>query len=419
MMSYTVRGGRPLEGRVRVHGAKNAALPILAASLLCGDGCRIENCPDIADVGVTLAILRHLGTQTVRGEDGSLTLTARPNGATDIPDALMKRMRSSVIFLGAMLSTRGSAQMVLPGGCALGARPIDLHLSAMEQMGATVEQREDSILCRAPDGLHGAQITLPLPSVGATENILIAASAARGETVLRGGAREPEIGDLIEFLRGCGVSILADTDGALHVAGMPERRGCTHAVLPDRIEACTYLAAAAATGGRVELDGCLPQDMMLPLAYLSLAGCVVRLRPDGVGLIAPRRLAPFGSISTGPYPGFPTDLQAIFMAAAATAEGTTEFRETVFENRYRHVAELQKLGAQITLAGRRAVVVGSAALHGASLRCTDLRGGAAAVAAALAARGESAIADTRPIARGYQDFAAGLRALGAQIEGRP
>ncbi|MEG1943044.1 MAG: UDP-N-acetylglucosamine 1-carboxyvinyltransferase, partial [Angelakisella sp.] len=277
-----------MEGNLTIHGAKNSVLPILAAATLCGD-CRLCNCPRLTDVEVAMDILRHLGCSAAwRG--GEIVTVQTAGGDCRIPTELMGAMRSSIVFLGAIMARFGCAEVTLPGGCELGSRPIDLHLAALTQMGAEIAQDDKTLFCRAPAGLHGAEVTLPFPSVGATENVIIAASTAKGTTVLRGGAREPEIGDLIAFLRGCGAAIETDICGTVTIHGVSELHGCTHSVISDRIAAGTYLAAAAITGGRLHLTGIKPSHILSVLATLSNAGCDVRAGINDVSLTAPKRL---------------------------------------------------------------------------------------------------------------------------------
>ena len=410
MRGLRIVGGNRLVGSVTAHGAKNAVLPILAATVLC-HGAEIKNCPDLSDVAVSCHILRHLGYAVGRQGD-TLTLHREENGCRDVPPEWMRAMRSSILFLGGMLARCGGVSLCPPGGCALGGRPIDLHLSALRQMGAVITEEGDTLRCTAPGGLHGAAVKLPYPSVGATENLLIAAAGTPAETEIRGAAAEPEITELIRFLRGCGVTIEA-SPGAILVQGRDILSGCTHTVLPDRIEAATYLAAGAVTGGAVTVK-CEPGHLAAPIAVLRRMGCKIKITGGSVALTAPEKLCGAGSIVTLPYPGFPTDLQAVFMAAAAGAKGYTAFTETVFPRRWAHVEELRRMGADITVAGSHAMLRG-AALTGTALTCTDLRAGAAVVLAALAARGESTVTGLSHIERGYAEFVPTLRHLGAEI----
>lgn len=414
MSVYIIHGGNRVRGRVAVHGAKNSALPILAAAAVCGDSV-IENCPRLTDISVAMEILGHLGCRARREGDAILTTQGGP-GDCRIPDELMGAMRSSIVFLGGMVARHGCAELTLPGGCELGARPIDLHLFALSQMGADITEAGGRLYCSAPRGLHGARINLSFPSVGATENTIIAAATARGETVLTGAAREPEILDLIDFLRGCGASIDMALDGTIRVEGVERLHGVHHRVIPDRIAAGTYLCAAAMTGGELLAQDVVPGHISSCLSLLEGAGCRVETGPDWVRLAAPERLEAFGTVKTMPYPGFPTDMQSVMMAAATVARGTTLFVENIFESRYRHVPELRKLGASIVTEGRAAVVTGVERLTGASLVSTDLRGGAAVVLGALAAEGESVVAGLDHIDRGYDDLEGNLRRLGADIK---
>ncbi len=414
-----VTGGRRLSGEIAIHGAKNSALPLLAATLLAPDESAIHNCPHLSDVDASMAILRCLGCRVQRSGD-AVTVDARQVCGSEIPDALMREMRSSIVFLGAIIARRGEAVMSYPGGCELGPRPIDLHLSSLRRLGVTVEECHGRICCRAPKGLHGAEITLAFPSVGATENVLLAACTAQGTTVLRNAAREPEIGDLCAYLTACGARIRQAADGVLLIEGVAQLHGCAHCVMPDRIEAATYMAAAAVTGGELLLRQCCAVHMAPVMPILEECGCRLTVQPDTDGLqcvsvTAPPRLRSLGRVRTMPYPGFPTDAAAPLLAAACVADGTSVFVESIFENRYKYVDELARMGARIRVDGRVAVVEGVSALQGAAVACTDLRGGAALVIAALVATGETYISALRHIDRGYEDMVADLAAVGARI----
>lgn len=413
MAVYMVDGGNRLEGSVPIHGAKNSALPILAAAVNCGP-CVIENCPRLSDIEVSLDILEHLGCRTTR-EGTRVCIEPGTDGDYCIPEHLMCAMRSSIVFLGGILAKFGKAEMTLPGGCELGARPIDIHLASLRKMGAKIVEDGGLLLCDAANGLSGTDIVFPFPSVGATENVLIAAATAKGRTRIIGAAREPEIGDLITFLSGCGAQIELGIDGIITIDGVRELHGYNHSVIPDRIVAGTILCAAAVTGGEVEITNVKPAHLLTTMAYLHNAGCKVKTRLDSILLKAPERMNELGIIKTQPYPGFPTDMQAILMAVATRADGTSVFVENIFDGRYRHVGELLKLGADIKLVDRVAVVTGVADLKGAQLRCTDLRGGAAAIVAALSAKGRSEIKDIWHVERGYEDFTGNLTVLGAKI----
>lgn len=411
MDAMYVCGGNRLEGEITVHGAKNSALPLLAATLLTADVSEITNCPKLTDVSASIAILRHLGC-VVTQQDHTVTVDATHLRCGQVPDELMRQMRSSIVFLGAVIARCGEAVLCYPGGCELGPRPIDLHLWALRRLGVTVEETHGSIRCCA-SRLCGADITLPFPSVGATENVLLAACTAEGTTVLRNAAREPEIGDLCAFLNACGARIQGGDSGTLVIEGVPCLHGARHRVMADRIEAATYLAAAAVTAGDVVLRDCPALPVSPVFSHLEQAGCQLTACGDTLHILAPARLKGLGMIRTLPYPGFPTDAAAPLLAAACIAQGTTVCVETIFENRYRYVDELARMGAHIRVDGRVAVVEGVSALHSADVACTDLRGGAALLVAALAASGETRITELHHLDRGYEDPITTLRHLGA------
>lgn len=412
MQYYLVEGGKPLHGSIPISGAKNSVLPILAATLLTGGRTILHNCPDLRDVRSALEILEHLGCRT-RRQGSDILVDSSGASRWDVPHALMREMRSSVIFLGPILARFGKARLSLPGGCEIGQRPIDLHLAALRRLGAEIREEGGDILCRAGD-LQGREIILSFPSVGATENAMLTACACSGVTRIINAAREPEIADLQAFLQKAGADIGGSGESVITVSGGMPRRDVEHTILPDRIETATYLCAAAACGGEVTLTETQPEQVGTVLQCLSEAGCTVRTAGRSITLLAPERLGHIAQVRTMPYPGFPTDAQAPLMAAACTGQGASVFLETIFENRYRHVSELARMGADIRVSGRTALVNG-AALHGASVRCTDLRGGAALVIAALAARGESRIEDITHIDRGYEHLAEKLTALGGSI----
>lgn len=413
MEYFAVTGGRPLAGEVRVHGAKNSALPILAATLLVRGESVIHNCPALTDIQTALDILSCLGCQ-VRRTGETVTVDAAHLTGAAIPDELMGRMRASVLFLGALLARQGEASACWPGGCALGRRPIDLHIRAFQALGAQVETRGEHLRLTAAR-LAGRRLSLPFPSVGATENAMLAACGAEGDTVICNAAREPEIADLQEFLcamgaqvRGAGGSVITVSPGrALH--------GCAHRVIPDRIVTATYLCAAAAAGGDITLRNTEHRQLAAVTTALRQAGCRVDCGADYIRLTRTEPLRAVPPVQTTPYPGFPTDCQAIFMAALLQSRGTTVFVENIFQSRYRHVPELIRMGADIRTEGRVAVVCGVERLHGAEVVATDLRGGAALVTAGLAAEGITTVQGVGHIHRGYEELPAHLRALGAHI----
>ena len=414
MAKMVIHGRNRLSGTVRIQGAKNSALPLLAASLAAEGPCRLSNCPGLADVEASLDILQHLGCLAVL-DDGTAFVDPTNARYAEIPEGMMCRMRSSITFLGAMLARFGRAELSLPGGCELGARPVDLHLSALERMGAEIEQQHGRMLCRCPNGLHGATVPLGFPSVGATENIMIAAAAAKGETVIHNAAREPEIVDLGGFLSSCGAHISGCGESTIVIRGAERLNGCDHRVIPDRIAAATYLAAAAVTAGDVTLTHVCPEHLTPVLSALEKGGCRLEWGEDFIRIIAPEQLDSVGYIRTMPYPGFPTDAQAIIMAAACTARGTSVFVENIFDGRMKHTGELRRLGARITTEGRMAVVEQCQGLTGARLTACDLRGAAALIVAGLAAGGVTEVKGLCHLDRGYDGLEQGLRALGADI----
>ena len=412
MSTYIVEGGRPLEGSVGIHGAKNSVLPILAACLLAPGECVIHNCPDLSDVRASLDILRRLGCRAERQGEAVVVDASSPTG-WDVPDALMREMRSSVIFLGAILGRMGRAELCAPGGCELGPRPIDLHLAAIRALGGAVEETGDGLCCSGK--LRGADIVLSLPSVGATENAMLAAVSAAGETTITNAAREPEIVDLQDFLTALGARVRGAGSSVITVEGGAPLHGGSYTVPADRIVAATYLAAAGCAGGDVELTGVDWRRLSTVTAVLREAGCRVASTPDAIRITARGPLRGVPPVRTAPYPGFPTDAQPPLMAALAGSRGCTVFVENIFESRYRHVDELSRMGADIRVEGRVAVVYGVPRLHGAKVRAADLRGGAALVVAALGAEGESTVSGVRHMDRGYQSLEGDLSALGASI----
>lgn len=414
MSVFTITGGRPLSGRLAVHGAKNSVLPILAATVLCPGTCVIHNCPPLSDVAASAAILEHLGC-TVRQEGTTVTVDASTLTRDDVPDPLMREMRSSVIFLGAILGRLGRARMSYPGGCELGPRPIDLHLSALRSLGADIREGPEGLVCTAPH-LAGTDITLSIPSVGATENAMLAAVAAPGVTTITNAAREPEISDLQRFLRTLGARVSGAGSSVITVEGGHPLHGGEHTVIGDRIVAATHLSAVAAAGGDVELTGIDYRHLSTVSAVFSESGCQVNSGADFIRIRRDSPLKAVRPIRTAPYPGFPTDAQAPVMASLCTARGTTIFVETIFSSRYRHVDELTRMGARIRAEGQIALVTGVERLHGAHVMAHDLRGGAALVAAALGAEGTTKIDGLHHIDRGYHGLDSDLRSLGAYIE---
>ncbi len=414
MSIWRVRGGNRLEGSLSVQGAKNAVLPILAATILAPCETELTNCPQLRDVEASLNILRHLGCRVDRDGD-IIHIDSRNITSSNIPHDLMRAMRSSVIFLGAILARCGEASLSMPGGCELGPRPIDLHLSAMRELGAEVSEEAGEIVCCSA-GLEGALIRLRMPSVGATENAMIAACAARGASVITNAAREPEIEDLQGFLRALG----ADIDGAgtpiIRIRGFQPRAKVGWRVMPDRIVTATLLCACAGCGGDLELRGAEPRHVSGVTEVLRQMGCRIEERRLGLRLRSDGRLRGGALIVTEPYPSFPTDAQPLMMASSLRAEGLTTFVENIFPNRYRQAEQMLRMGADIRIEGRVAQVRGVRELHGAQVRSEDLRGGAALVLAGLCAQGETEILDPGHIRRGYDGLDEALRRLGGDIE---
>ena len=415
MSVWHIAGGNRLSGSVTVQGAKNAVLPIMAASVLAPGETELLNVPTLRDVNTTIRILRGLGCSVER-EGDAVYIDSRPMSRSEIPHSLMRELRSSVIFLGALLARCGHARLSMPGGCELGPRPIDLHLMALRALGAEIDERGGDLICSAPSGLHGAGIALPMPSVGATATAMLAACAAAGGDVELNAAREPEITELQTFLQTLGADVTGAGSATVRVRGKklePFRVG--HRIMPDRIVSSTLLCACAAAGGDVELRAVEPRHFSTVLHSLSECGCDIMSNSSSVRLRSGGNLKAPMPVITGPYPGFPTDAQPLMLAACLKARGTSVFVENVFLNRFRFTEELQRLGARIHTEGRVAVVTGVEALHGAPTVATDLRGGAALMIAALSAEGETDILDSGHVERGYESFDERLAALGADI----
>lgn len=415
MEKFIINGKRRLSGDLTVQGSKNSALPILAATLLTQGTSALHRVPALTDIEAERQIAALFGCRTTF-EDNILTVNTDCLHPCEIPPQLMGALRSSVIFLGAALARFGKATLSFPGGCTIGSRPINYHLALLEEMGATVECAGDTLHCTAPNGLHGADITLPYPSVGATENALLASATAKGKTIIDNAAREPEVVDLADFLNRCGARIFGAGERTVIIEGVPSLQGRAHTVIPDRIMALTYAAAAAVTGGTALLRHVNPLHLSPVLPYLEAAGCRIHAGHDELYIKSPRRLQGMGVIRTNPYPAFPTDCQPLFTAVAAVAKGVTVITERVFENRFLHVEPMRRFGAAIeTQHNTIAVIEGVNRLYGAHVEATDLRGGAALVLLALAADGQSTVSGLHHIDRGCEHFAESLTALGADI----
>ena len=414
MERLLINGGRELCGDVTVQGAKNSILPILAATILSGSESVIHNCPHLSDVEAACDILRYLGCSACWQGENTLAVDTAGMNRCDIPEDLMRSMRSSVIFLGAILSRCGEAVISYPGGCELGPRPIDLHLRALKKLGVEIKEEKGFLSCRC-EKMRGEEVVFTIPSVGATENAILAACGAAGTTVILNAAREPEIVDLQAFLTAMGADVRGAGSSTVVVEGCGTLYSCSHRVISDRIVAATYLCACAGCGGNVLLKNCDYRHVSSVTHLLEEAGCRVRSDEHTVQLVSKGRLTGVRSVHTAPYPGFPTDAQAVLMAALLKSRGATVFVENIFKNRYRHVDELSRMGADISVAGKVAVVYGTEKLFAAPVRATDLRGGAALAVAALQAEGESEISQLQHIDRGYEDILRDLRAMGAEV----
>ena len=419
MDRLVMRGGRPLSGKIAISGAKNAALPLMTATLLTPDPLTLRNIPDLADITTLSEVLSEHGAEiTLRKQDGVriLTLSTPEITSSVAPYDLVRKMRASILVLGPLLARHGQARVSLPGGCAIGTRPVDLHLKGLEAMGAQIELDQGYVNAKAPKGLQGANFRFPIVSVGATENLLMAAALANGETVLENAAREPEIGDLARCLIAMGARIEGAGTETIRIRGVARLHGADHVVLPDRIEAGTYALAAAATGGDVLLTQTRPDALGALLELLAQAGAqldstedTLRIRRD------PSRRLKGVDAMTAPFPGFATDLQAQFMACMITADGASMISETIFENRFMHVPELMRMGANINLHGGTALVRGVDVLRGAPVMATDLRASVSLVIAGLTALDETTVNRVYHLDRGYERIEAKLSACGADI----
>ncbi|MDR1733322.1 MAG: UDP-N-acetylglucosamine 1-carboxyvinyltransferase [Oscillospiraceae bacterium] len=419
MAAYIIEGGHKITGEHTIQGSKNAALPILAASAATKRKVILHNCPKLTDIFSAFRILEHLGCKTIYDES-TRTANIDATGLTNhiIPEALMRETRASIFFLGPLLAALGKAQLTPPGGCPIGERPIDMHIEAMEALGAKPTLSEDgsSITFEAPEGLIGTRISLRFPSVGVTENAIMAAIAAKGITVITGCAREPEIIDLADFLNAAGAKIYGAGENTIVIEGTSAFHDCEYTVIPDRIAPVTFLAAAAITKGDLLLKGVRPDHLDAVLTVLDQSGCrIQRNSPDSLYLNRQSPLRRFPTIRTAPYPGFPTDAQPFLMALAALGEGITAITENIFENRFRHAHELIKMGADIIVDDKVAFITGVRKLHGAAVESPDLRAGAALVVAGLAAEGITRVEGIHHIRRGNEALDAELNALGAKI----
>lgn len=414
MEKLIIKGTNRLTGEVLVHGAKNGALPILAASLLINGESVIHNCPDLSDVRASIKILEHLGCVCKRN-GATVTVDARYVNCSEIPDNLMREMRSSIVFLGAIIARCSCAKLSSPGGCEIGARPIDLHLSSLKELGAKIKEAHGCITCNT-SGLKGCNIYIPIASVGTTENIIIAAATAKGTTRIFNAAREPEIVDLANFLNSTGAKIYGAGSSDVVIEGVETLHSTEHCVIPDRILTATYMSAIAITNGNGIIKGVCPEHIKAIVAEYERMGCEIKINNNELRLIAPENLKRIKLLKTQYYPGFPTDAGPTLIATATKAKGTSIFVETIFENRFKFAGELNRLGADIKVEGRTAVVEGGKLLTGARVKCTDLRGGAALMVAALNSGGVTEIEEIQHIDRGYEQPQINLALLGADIK---
>lgn len=412
MSTYTIEGGVKLKGEAVVSGSKNASLPIIAASLLNKGITKLYNVPDIHDVKVMLKILRNIGCK-IKKNNGKIIIDSSNVKTFEIPEELMRQMRSSVITAGALIGRFNKATFSYPGGCDIGARPIDLHLKAFQALGINVEEESGYINCKASE-IIGKRIQLDFPSVGATENILLASVYAKGETVIINAAMEPEIIDLQNFLNKMGAKISGAGTNEIKIVGVKKLKDVSHNIIPDRIEAGTLLCCAAVTGGEILLKNVIPEHITPVLDKLEECGCTLKVGKDNVFLQAPKKLKAV-DIKTMPYPGFPTDMQSVFCSMLTTAKGSSVVIENIFENRYKYASELNKMGAKIVIEGRTAVIKGVRKLSGAKVYANDLRGGAALILAGLVAKNKTKVYNIEYILRGYENIDLKLNKLGAKI----
>jgi UDP-N-acetylglucosamine 1-carboxyvinyltransferase len=420
MDRFRIEGGNRLEGTVRISGAKNSALPAMAAALLTSEPVHLQNIPRVRDIITMARLLAHMNALVEMPDvpPTDLTIQARKISDAEAPYELVRTMRASILTLGPLVGRLGYARVSLPGGCAIGARPVDLHLKALEQMGAEIATEHGYVAARAPGGgrLPGGHVVFEKITVTGTENILMAAALASGETVIENAAREPEVGDLIDLLTKMGARIEGCGTSLLRVQGVAELGGGSHSIIPDRIEAGTFLVAGAITGGAVEVTACAPQHLASIVAKLRETGVDIQPAGEQTLRVCGARKLIAADVRTEEYPGFPTDMQAQFMALATQADGTSVITETIFENRFMHASEMIRMGANVSIDGRKAIVRGPTALQGSSVIASDLRASASLVLAALVAQGESYVDRVYHIDRGYERIEEKLSGLGASIE---
>lgn len=414
MEKYIIQGGNKLKGEVTVQGAKNSVLPILAATIISGKVSTIYNIPYLRDVEIMIKILETLGAKVELG-DHTVEIDTSLVNEIKLPEEHVRQMRSSIILMGAMLARFKEVNVALPGGCEIGPRPIDLHLKALRQMGVTIEESHGFLACKTK-GLKGSDIQLDYPSVGATENIILAAVTAEGVTTIRNAAREPEIIDLQNYLNKAGAKVIGAGSSIIIIEGVKELNSCSHNIISDRIVAGTYMVAAAMTKGEVIINNIISDHLLSIISKLREAGVIIYTNGTSLKVIAPKKINAIEMLQTLPFPGFPTDMQAQFMSLLVIANGTSIINETIFENRFKHADELVRMGANIKTFGKIAVVKGVRNLTGAKVSAKDLRGGAALILAGLVAQGETVVDDIYHVNRGYENMDKILASLGADIK---
>ena len=413
MKSYIIEGGKKLEGTVKISGSKNASLPILAATILSEKTNKLYNVPQIKDTKTTLEILKLLGCK-IKQNSGKIEINSKHITKTEIPEHLMREMRSTVIMAGALLGRFKEVTFSYPGGCDIGSRPIDLHINAFKKLGVEITEEAGFIKCKA-NKIIGTNIDLDFPSVGATENIILATVLSTGTTTINNAAMEPEIIDMVQFLKKMGAKIQGEGTNQIRIDSIEKLSGVSYNIMPDRIEAGTILCAVAATGGNVTLDNVMPEHLTAVINKLEETGCKIEVNNKKITLNAPKKLKSI-DIKTMTYPGFPTDLQQIFATMLVKASGTSIIVENIFESRYKYISELRKMGAKVTVEGKTAIIKGARKLNATTVVCTDLRGGAALVIAGLIAKGKSRVENIGYIQRGYENLENKLGSLGAKIK---
>ena len=413
MLSYIIEGGKKLEGTVSISGSKNASLPIIAGTILSAKTSKLYNVPNIHDTQITLKILKLLGCK-VKKNRGKIEINTKGMNKTEIPEDMMRQMRSTVIMAGAIIGRFKEATFSYPGGCEIGARPIDLHLSAFKKLGINIEEKGGFIHCKC-DKIIGTEIDLDFPSVGATENIILATVLSEGVTIITNAAMEPEIEDLAKFLNRMGAKIEGAGTNLIKITGVKVLKEVSYKIMPDRIEAGTYLCMAAATGGKVKLLNVEPEHITPIIHKLQESGCILEVGERTIEIKAPKKLKSI-DIKTMPYPGFPTDMQSVMGSMLCISKGTSIIVENIFESRYKYLSELQKMGAKVQIEGKTAVIKGVRHLSGTKVESSDLRGGAALILAGLVAKGKTTVNQIEYVQRGYENIEEKLQQLGANIK---